>query len=314
MSEGAGRLVLVTGATGFVGRALSRDLLARGWLVRASLRDPASAARLPAGVEGVTVGDLAHARPGWAPALAGVHALVHSAGIAHAGPGLPDALYDRVNREATLDLARAATEAAVRRFVFISSIRAMTGPASLHPLTEDDPPAPTDAYGRSKLAAEHGLVGVAPPFVALRPVLVHGPGVAGNLGALARLARLPVPLPLASLTGRRSLVGVDNLSAAVALALDHPGAVGRALIAADPEPLTVGEIVAALRAGLERPPGLLPCPPALLRSALALIGRPAAFERLAGDLVARPDGLLALGWRPVLTAGEGLARVTATPL
>lgn len=300
--------VLVTGGTGFVGRHLVQQLHRQGWRVRVALR---SDSVLPTGIEGVVVGDLGR-EIDWTPALKGISAIVHAAGIAHTGPGLPDELYMRVNAQATQRLAQAAMgTGAVTRFVFLSSIRAMTGPVAGKILTDDDEPAPTDAYGRSKLAAEEALQELEAPYVALRPVLVHGPGVAGNLGQLARLAKLPVPLPLASLKGRRSIVGIDNLADAVLLALKEPRTLGRSLIVADLESLTVGEIVAAIRAGLGRRPGLFGCPENLLRGLARLVGKNESLDRLSGDLVVRPDALLSLGWRPRLGAQEGLGRLLA---
>lgn len=307
-TESAAGHVLVTGGTGFVGRHLVQHLHRQGWRVRLALRSDSA---LPAGIEGVVVGDLGRDID-WRPALEGITAIVHAAGIAHTGAGLPDELYMRVNTLATRRLAEAAMRTGtVTRFVFLSSIRAMTGPVAGKDLTDDDEPAPTDAYGRSKLAAEEALRKLEAPFVALRPVLVHGPGVAGNLGQLARLAKLPVPLPLASLNGRRSIVGIDNLADAVMLALEEPKALGRSLIVADLDSLTVGEIVAAIRAGIGREPGLFACPEYLLRGLARLTGKSESLDRLSGDLVARPDALLSLGWRPRLGAREGLGRLLA---
>jgi len=287
-----GPLIALTGSTGFIGRHLLRSLSARGYRVRVLLRRPVEA--LPDGASGAVVGDLA--RPiNMAAALAGVDAVVHSAG------------------EATGRLAEAAQRARVRRFVFLSSIRAQSGPSASAPLSETDSPAPTDAYGRSKLAAEEALAGAGLDWVALRPVLVYGAGVKGNMAALLRLARSPYPLPLASLTGRRSLVSLESLAAAVASVLEAPAPIGRALIVADPDPLTLPEMLTALRSGLGRPAGLLPMPAALLGLACRAAGREAVFDRLSGSLVARADGLDALGWRPAAASPAGLAALAKAP-
>ncbi len=148
--------------------------------------------------------------------------------------------------------------------MFLSSIRAQSGPSAAPPLTDADAPAPTDPYGHSKLAAEEALAEIGLDWVALRPVLVYGAGVKGNMAALLRLARSPYPLPLASLTGRRSLVSLESLAGAVVAALDAPAPIGRPLIVADPDPLTLPEMIAAMRSGLGRGPGLLPCPTPLI--------------------------------------------------
>ncbi|MEE7458130.1 NAD-dependent dehydratase [Methylorubrum populi] len=298
-----GKLIALTGATGFIGRHLLRTLSARGYRVRVLLRRPVE---VPEGASGAVVGDLA--RPmNMAAALSGVDAVVHSAGLAHAMSGAPEDDFRNSNTEATRKLAEAAQRARVGRFVFLSSIRAQTGSSAPLPLSEADVPAPTDAYGRSKLAAEEALAEIGLDWVALRPVLVYGAGVKGNMAALLRLARTPYPLPLASLRGRRSLVSVESLAAAVATVLEAPAPLDRPLIVADPDPLTLPEMLTALRSGLGRGPGLLPCPTPLIGLACRAAGREAAFERLTGSLVARAEGLEALGWRPAQTSRDGLA-------
>jgi UDP-glucose 4-epimerase len=220
--------------------------------------------------------------------------------------GHPEDDYRVLNTEATVGLARAAERAGVKRFVFLSSIRAQSGPVAEKVLTEALPAQPTDPYGRSKLAAEEGLATLSIDWVALRPVLVYGPGVKGNMAALLRVAQLPAPLPLGGLSARRSLLSVDNLAAAVDTVLRAPGRLRRPLIVADEQALTVAEMVAALRAGLGRRPGLVPVPAGLLGWAARAAGRAEAFKRLAGALVASPAALLSLGWRPPVATPEGL--------
>ncbi|QFU14887.1 NAD-dependent epimerase/dehydratase family protein [Microvirga thermotolerans] len=304
-----GPLIALTGATGFIGRHLLAELPKRGYRVRVLLRRPAE---VPEGATSAVIGDIAQPF-NMAAALRDADAVIHSAGLAHAMSGLPEDDYRAINTEGTLALARAAERAGVRRFLFLSSIRAQSGPAAREVLTEDMEPRPTDAYGRSKLEAEQGLAALALDWAALRPVLVYGPGVKGNMAALMALARSPWPLPLGALRARRSLLSLDNLTAAVDALLKAPGPLRRPFIAADPEPVTVPEIVAALRAGMGRGPGLVPVPPALLRMAAALAGRVEAYERLAGSLVASPDALRRIGWEPVTGTRDGLARLAAAP-
>lgn len=302
-----GPLVLVTGAGGFVGRHLVPDLLAAGYRVRAVSRGS-----LPArtGLETVSVGDLA-GPVDWSAALEGVGHVVHLAGLAHADGDLPEERYRRVNTQATLALARAARGAGIGRFVFLSSIRAQSGPASAVALTEAEVPAPTDAYGRSKLAAEQGLAAIDIDWVALRPVLVYGAGVKANMAALLRLARLPVPLPLGGLQARRSLLAVENLCEAVRFALTDACPARQSYIVADPEPVSVPQMLAAMRAGLGRKPGLIKLPASVLALAARLAGRPQAYDKLAGGLIARPDALLRAGWRPRVETLPALAALAA---
>jgi UDP-glucose 4-epimerase len=252
------------------------------------------------------VGDLARPQ-NMAAALADVGAVIHSAGVAHAMSGLPEDDYRVLNTEATIALARAAQRAGVKRFIFLSSIRAQSGPTADHVLTEDLAPQPTEAYGRSKLAAEQGLAELGLDWVALRLVLVYGAGVKGNMAELLRFARAPYPLPLGALHGRRSLLALDNLVAAIDTVLAAPGPLRRPLLVADPAALTIPEMITAMRRGLGRSPGLIPVPRSLLKTALRAAGRTEIYQRLAGSLVADPAALLRLGWTPPVATADALA-------
>jgi UDP-glucose 4-epimerase len=296
-------LVALTGATGFIGRWLLRALPARGYRLRVLLRRPSAT---PLEAASAVVGDLARPQ-NMSAALADVDAVIHSAGLAHAMSGVPEDDYRVLNTEATIGLARAAQRAGARRFVFLSSVRAQSGPTADTVLTEARAPQPTDGYGRSKLAAEQGLAQLDLDWVALRLALVFGPGVKGNMAALVRLARSPYPLPLARLAARRSLLALDNLTAAVDAVLAAPGELRRPLLVADPRPLSIPEMIAAMRRGLGRRPGLAPVPLRLLEMVMRAGGRAEAYERLAGSLVADPSALLQLGWTPKVTTADALA-------
>src|SRR6185369_11694039 len=204
--------VLVTGASGFIGRALVHEFVAQGHWVRAAMRVPADI--FPRTVEVVAVSDLANPIE-WRPLIREIDSVVHLAGIAHTGAGVAETAYDRVNRAATAALASAAVAARIKRLVFISSVRAQSGPSSSRAIAETDPPAPTDAYGRSKLAAEEAIRATAVPYTILRPALIYGSGVKGNLASLLRLAQSRLPLPLAALHSRRSLLARENLIGAI---------------------------------------------------------------------------------------------------
>ena len=296
-------LIALTGATGFIGKHLLKELPKRGYRVRVLLRRPTA---LPEGCPSAVIGDLA--RPyNMAEALAGVDAIIHTAGLAGTMSGVPEDDYRVFNTEATVGFARAAAKARVKRFVFLSSIRAQCGATADGVLTEEREPKPTDAYGRSKLAAEQGLAALDMDWAALRMVLVYGPGVKGNMAQLIGLARKPYPLPLGSLAGRRSLISLDSLADAIVSVLTTSQPLRRALIAAEPEPLTVPQMIAAMRAGLGRGPGLVPMPQALLGAAARALGKSELFDRLSGSLVADPSALMQLGWTPRVSPREGLA-------
>ncbi len=295
--------ILVTGASGFIGRALVTELANAGHTVRAAMRQPADV--FPRSVEVVAVSDLT--RPvEWRALLSRIETVVHLAGIAHTGPDVAEDVYDRVNRLATAELANAAHAMAIRHLVFISSIRAQSGPTSASVLRETDAPQPTEAYGRSKLAAEEAVRASNVSHTILRPALIYGPGVKGNLARLIELTQMSWPLPLGLCRNRRSLLARGNLIAAIHLALEAPAARNQTFIVADPTPFTLAELVAALRAGAGRSPGLLPVPSPLLRLAMKAMGRDDEWQRLGGTLVADPGKLIAAGWTPPINTMAGL--------
>jgi len=297
--------VLVTGASGTIGRPLVAALAQAGHAVRAAMRNPDPHA-FGAGVETVRLGDLV-APIDWSPLVAGADAIVHLAGIAHIGTQFSAEQYDRVNRRATDDLAQAAARAGVRQLVLASSIRAQIGTHAAHALSEADPPRPTEPYGRSKLAAEEAVRRAGLASTILRPVLVYAPGAKGNLASLIRLARSPLPLPFGRIDNRRSLLAVENLIAAIRFALEDARAVNETFIVADPQAVSVAEIVAICRHALGRRSGLVAFPAAPLRALFALAGQRERWNRLAGSLEAPPTKLMAAGWKPVLTTEAGLA-------
>ena len=302
--------VLVTGATGFCGRPLVARLTDAGYAVRAVVRG-APAPPFAHSVD-IVQAELA-ASVACEPLLAGVDAVVHLAGIAHARARIGDERYDAVNHRATAALARAAHQAGVAHFIFISSVRAQSGSAADHVLSERDAPQPTDAYGRSKLAAETAVAASGVPFTILRPVLIYGPGLKGNLAALARLAALPLPLPLGGLDNRRSLLGIDNLISAILFVLENSSTQWETYLVADPQPVSLADIVAAFRAGGGRPPGLFHFPPRLIEMAARLVGGADLWERLGGELVVDPGKLIAAGWSSARDTKAALSALVRSP-
>jgi nucleoside-diphosphate-sugar epimerase len=293
----------VTGAAGFVGRAALTALAQRGFVLRAAQRSPPRSP-LPAGIEVVELPDLA-SEFDWKPLLTGVDRVIHLAAIADSGAA-DTALHDRVNRWATERLARAAAESGISRFVFISSIRAQTGPSADHALTERDAPEATDGYGRSKLAAEAAVRAAGVPFSILRPVPLYGPGVKGNFGLLLRAAQSRWPLPVKDFVNRRSLLGVDNLVSAVEFVLSAAVALNETYIVADPgTPPRLAEVMAILRQAQGRRPMIFALSRPTVEMPMRFL-RPDLWERLSGNLRADPAKLLAAGWQPLHDTRDGL--------
>jgi nucleoside-diphosphate-sugar epimerase len=306
--DGRNTLVALTGATGFIGRRLMRDLSARGYKVRALLRRPTD---VPVDCTSAVIGDIA--KPyNMSAALADVAAFIHLAGISPHASGMPEDDYRALNVEASVRLAQAAQRAGVKRFILLSSVRAQAGPTADRVLTEDMEEAPTDAYGRSKLAAERGIAELDIDWVALRLVLVYGEGVTGNMARLVRLARSPMPLPLAALTARRSILALENLVAAVDCVLATPSVIKAPLLVADPDTLTVAEMIAALRLGFGRRAGLVRLPAPLLQAAFRLARHPEIFVRLAHPLVVDTSRLAGHGWTPPVDSRQALAMLART--
>jgi len=295
--------VLVTGASGFIGSAVVAALARDGYAVRAAVRRPLLS--FPAGVEVVQHPDLAQAFD-WQPLLQSVDQVVHLAGIAHTR-GADRMSYDRVNRQATAQLAAAAAQAGVKHFVFVSSIRAQSGPAADHALTERDDPAPTDAYGTSKLAAEAAVRASGVPFTILRPVLLYGPGVKGNLALLARAAATRLPLPVKDFGNRRSLLGIDNFISALAFVLATPATVGETYVVADPGiPPRLSDVFVMLRQAQGRRAFIMPMSPDYIELPLRLFRRADVWHRIGGNLRVDAGKLIAAGWRPAHDTRTGL--------
>lgn len=284
--------VLVTGSDGFLGRRLVVYLAAHGFKVIAASRttsifeDPnIVAALLP---------DLSTPFD-WHPLLQRCDSIVHLAGIAHTSADQD--LYERVNRRATEALAQAASRCG-KHLVFVSSIAAQSGSSSEHELTEDDPPTPSNAYGRSKLAAEQAVRAAGVSYTILRPVVVYGNGAKGNFATVHKISRLPIPLPFGALTAQRSVLSVENFNSAAAVVLTDSRARGETFIVSDPTPLTISDIIARYRASLGRPPWLLAIPERWLELSLKAAGQSSIWQRIGCPLIARPTKLLALGWKP----------------
>jgi UDP-glucose 4-epimerase len=295
--------VLVTGASGFIGRPLVAALLRAGYTVRAATRRQVS---FPDSVEVALVPDLKNPID-WNQILQGVDIIIHLAGPAHSK--IPENAYsefDQINWLATQRLADAAKDVGVERIVYISSVRAQVGASAVQAVREQDEPRPTNQYGRSKLAAEQAIRAAGVPFTIFRPVVVYGPHPKGNMRTVIQLARSPLPLPVTSFTSRRSVLGVENLISAIIFVLNNPATIGETYLIADSKPMTIVEILTILRKIQGRSMSTIYVPQVIIRFLLMMCGRQHLWSRFSGDLVVDTSKLESVGWRPAIDTYEGL--------
>jgi len=321
----SGRTVVVTGARGFLGRALLPELAHSGFAVRGLVRtlDGDTAAR----AQFVATGDLCSCSDAELDnALRGASAVVHLAGLAHRPLGGEDtslAALRRTNVDTTQRLALAAARMDVQCFVFASSVK-VNGELSLpgRPLRESDPPTPADAYGESKWQAERALADVAARtglrVAALRLPLCYGPGVKANVAALARAVRRGMPLPLASVANRRSVLGAGNFAAAVVALLASAERLGAARVdtyfVADAQSVSSADLVRGIARAMRVTPRLWPLAPGALRFAAATLGRSEMIERLLDTLEVDTTAFRsAFDWSPPYSLDQGLAAAFGVP-
>ena len=307
--------ILITGATGFLGTALVRRLVDD---VRYS---PVATARrktsnLVSGLQPIIVGNL-EASTDWSSALSDVEVVIHTAARVHVmndSANNPLTEYRKVNFEGTLNLARQAVQAGVKRFIFISSIK-VNGEETMpgKPFTADDAPNPVDPYGVSKAETEQALLELAAStgleVVIIRPVLVYGPGVKANFRSLMNWLNKGIPLPLGLIRNKRSLVALDNLVDLIITCIDHPGAVNHIFLVSDGDDLSTTELLQRVGAALNRPARLLPVPVWIISLAATLIGKRDVSQRLLGSLqvdISKTQDLL--GWVPPVSVEESLQK------
>lgn len=306
--------MLLTGATGFVGAAVVHRFatLERHTLL-AAVRRPCS---IPSCERVHAVGDLSDS-VNWAEAIAGAIVVIHAAARVHVmldhGTD-PLAEFRKVNVDGTLNLARQAALAGVRRFIFISSIKVNgEGTPFGQPYRADDVPAPQDFYGISKLEAEQGLMQLAAEtgmeVVIIRPPLVYGPGVKGNFDSMIKLVTKGLPLPLGAIHNKRSLVGIDNLVDLIIRCIDYPAAANQVFLAGDGEDLSTTELLRGVGEAMGKPARLIPVPAGMLQYGATLLGKKAMAQRLLGSLqVDISNTCELLDWKPPYTVQEGLKR------
>jgi nucleoside-diphosphate-sugar epimerase len=309
-------MILVTGATGFVGNALVRRLAAER-----SCNDVVAAVRRsnlswPEGVRGVQVGNLLPTTD-WGASFHGVDAVVHCAARVHVmqdDASDPLQVYREVNVDGTLNLALQAAQAGVRRFVFVSSIK-VNGESTLpgRPFSADGEPNPLDPYGVSKLEAEQGLWQLAArtgmEVVIVRPPLVYGPGVKANFASMMRWVSRSVPLPLGRINNARSMVALDNLVDLLVTCLKHPAAAGQTFLVSDGDDVSTTELLRRTALAMGKRALLVPVPASWLEVVASLLGKRAMAQRLCDSLQVNMDKTRSmLGWEPPLTLDQGLKK------
>ena len=308
--------VLVTGANGFVGLAVLQRLnVISGLQAVGSVRRGA----VLTGTTVVEVGDLA-AQTDWSLTLAGADAVVHLAARVHVMRDIvadPLTAFRAVNVEGTLNLARQAAAAGVKRFVFISSVK-VNGESTLpwRAFTEADTPNPQDDYGQSKQEAEQGLrqlsADTGMEVVIIRPPLVYGPGVKANFAALMRAVQRGWPLPLGAVHNQRSLVALDHLVDFIVTCITHSQAANQTFLVSDRQDLSTTELVRGMAKAAGVPARLLPVPVWALQAGASLLGKGVSVRRLCGNLqVDMSKARSLLGWLPPVSVEEGLRRAMA---
>ena len=331
--------ILLTGATGFVGHFLCERLLAEDISVRGTLLISENASSLVYGVEPVTVESLG-AETQWSHALAGVDTIIHLAARVHImdDPSADPLIeFRKVNVEGTARLAREAAKAGVRRLVFVSSIK-VNGEENSTAYLPDSQSSPSDPYGISKWEAEQFLRKIEAEtgleVVVVRPTLVYGPGVKANFLNMMKVINRGIPLPLASITNKRSLIYIGNLVDALAVCATHPAATGQTFLVSDGEDVSTSELIRRVAQSLGTPCWLLPFPVSWMKFVAKLLDNfgfwilnfklfgskalnsksriqnskfTGAINRLVGSLTVDSSKIRQeLGWKPPFTMEEGL--------
>jgi nucleoside-diphosphate-sugar epimerase len=301
--------ILVTGASGFVGRLLCAELFKQGFAIRTAVRSG-----------NIQIDDFELAVTGsidsntdWSAALRDVNVVIHLAARVHVMTEHaidPLVEFRKVNVEGTRHLAESAAKAGITRFVYVSSVK-VNGEQTISPFTELDEPNPQDAYGVSKWEAEQVLHKISAEtgmgLVIVRPPLVYGAGVKGNFAQMIKVLAKGIPLPLASVKNLRSLIYVENLVDALILCATHPNAAGQTYLVSDGEDISTPDLLRKLSNAMNKPAKLLPCSLVFMRLVGRLFGKSDQIDKLVDFLQVNSRKICReLGWKPPFTLDEGL--------
>lgn len=302
--------VLVTGVSGFVGQALSQEMLRRGMTVRGAVRKPC---QLPFGVESAMVGTI-DGNTDWKEALCGVEVVIHLAARVHVLEDLsaaPLVEYLKTNLQGTANLAQQAARARVKRLVYVSSIKVNGEATQDQPFSDQTAANPQDIYAISKWEAEQALHKISAEtgmeVVILRPPLVYGPGVKANFMRLLTWVDNRLPLPLASVDNLRSMIYLGNLVDALCVCVDHPAAAGKTYLVSDGKDVSTPDLIRVIADAMGKPVRLFPFSQVLIRILAGLVGKAADANRLLGSLRIDSSRIcLELGWAPPYSLEEGI--------
>lgn len=308
-------MILVTGCSGFVGKALIETLLNTSYRVRGIARSLDIQSTHP-NFQFNKIEDFS-ADLDWTQSLKGITAVIHTIARVHIMDDKahdPLAAFRKVNVEATLNLAKQAAQHGIKRFVFISSIKVNGESTSANsPFLEIDTLAPTDPYGLSKYEAEQGLLAIGNQtgmeIVIIRPPLIYGPGVKANFAAMVNLIKKGLPLPFGSIHNQRSLVALDNLVSFIIHCIDHPKAANQVFLISDGEDVSTTELLQKVAKSFDKKPWLIPVPVSWMSFAARVIGKGDVANRLFGSLqVDSSKARELLGWKSIITMDEQLKK------
>ena len=304
--------ILVTGASGFVGKSLTDELFRQCYAIGAAVRSTKSQIN---NAEVVVVGEI-DGNTDWTNALRSVDVVIHLAARVHVmkeSVANPLAEFRKVNVDGTQQLAESAANAGVKRFVYVSSVKVNGEQTDLSPFTELDIPNPQDPYGVSKWEAEQALHKISAEtnleVVIVRSPLVYGANVKGNFAQMMKVLAKGIPLPLSAVRNLRSLVYIENLVSALILCSTHPNAAGKAYLVSDGEDVSTAELLRQLGEAMGQPARLFACSPTLLKLAGRLIGKTEQLDRLLGSLQVDSSKIRGeLGWVPPVSFAEGIKK------